>query len=42
MKLAIVWRLPYPMMFEKSCRRCREVWSMHHRCPALGGRWDCC
>ena len=38
-----IWfRLSFTMMLEKSCLLCRNVWEMHHRCPALNGRWNCC
>jgi hypothetical protein len=38
----IIWSMSTRMMLEKSCLSCRESWGMHHRCPALGGRWNCC
>lgn len=30
------------MFARRSCLACHEEWGMHHRCPASGGRWNCC
>lgn len=40
--IVITWSMSTRMMLDKSCRLCRQQWGMHHRCPALDGRWNCC
>lgn len=30
------------MIARRSCLACHEEWGMHHRCPATGGRFNCC
>lgn len=30
------------MIARRSCLACHEEWGMHHRCPAAGGRFNCC
>lgn len=41
-ELVIYWHPGKLMMVDKTCLSCRNMWGMHHRCPALGGRWNCC
>lgn len=36
------WSFSWKINLDKILMLCREVWRMHHRCPALGGRWNCC